>query len=120
MKKLTPRSMGDLSFLPALMQMFMKNNVLALSSAEVISQRLQLVSQMMTGDIPFHGAEFTRMWEEKILAYHKANIAILSHMFSSPADLNGGIHFFIRMMELATEPYHKAAVSNARRLSRKK
>jgi len=82
------------------------------SSTQVIAYRSTMISQAMSGKLPFHDKEFMDMWQEKFIASGQSWTVAMRYFGKSKA----GAVYLSKLMS----PYRHKATANAKRLYNKR
>jgi hypothetical protein len=93
------------------------------SSGEVIGYRTAMMQQAMQGKMLWTHPEFSRLWQEKVIANMEASFSLANSMLKqSTMQHTPEKHMIegIKAISHATSGYEKKATANAKRLRGKK
>ena len=108
----------------AMFKLGMQTSQMLMFSSQVIFKRSQMIAQGMLGERSWADPEFTKLWQEKIVAntesYNSMNKSIVKKALSrNRGDAENNLIDGIKAITASTLPYYKKTGSNARRLRNK-
>jgi hypothetical protein len=106
-----------------MMKFAMQTSQMMMSSTEVIAHRTEMMRKAMNGEISWTNPEFSKLWQEKVIASMESYSSMTKSMMRQPFSANRTIEHnmtkAIQALSASTRPYSSKANANATRLRRK-